>query len=50
MGFRCRTDDLNILALAGTDAQPNKPPVEDFDVCWIDCGIPAEALARLRPY
>ena len=24
--------------------------MEDFDVCWIDCGIQAEALARLKPY
>ena len=50
LGFRCRTDDINILALAGADAQPNQPPVEDFDVCWIDCAVPAEALAKLKPY
>ena len=50
LGFRCRTDDINILALAGIDAQSGSPPVEDFDVCWIDCGVPPESLAKLRSY
>ena len=50
LGFRIRNDDLNLLALAGTDACPEAPRTEDFDVCWIDCGIPAEALAKLKNY
>ena len=25
-GFRCRTDDLNLMALAGHDGQPNSQP------------------------
>lgn len=49
-GFRCRTDDINLMALGGQDGQPNREPVEDFDVCWIDCGIPPEALAKVKPY
>jgi hypothetical protein len=35
---------VNILALSGYDGCGNAPQVEDFDICWIDCGIPAEAL------
>lgn len=25
-------------------------PVEDFDVCWCDVGLPADALSKLKPY
>jgi len=50
LGFRCKTDDINVQALAGIDAKIGSPVVEDFDVCWIDCGITPEALAKLRPY
>lgn len=50
LGFKVRNDDLNLLALTGHDASPEPIKVEDFDVCWVDCGVPAESLAKLKPY
>lgn len=50
LGFRVRNADVNLLTLAGSDASPEPIRTEDFDVCWIDCGIPAEALAKLKNY
>lgn len=48
--FRVRNDDLNILALMGSDARQEQIEVEDFDVCWIDCGVPPEGLGKLKSY
>jgi hypothetical protein len=50
IGFKVRNDDLNLLALHGTDANPGPVHVEDFDVCWLDCPIPPEALAKAKNY
>lgn len=48
--YLVRNDDLNMLALFGMDAREESIAVEDFDVCWIDCGVPPEALAKIKPY
>jgi hypothetical protein len=50
LGFKVRNDDLNLLALSGTDATPGPIQVEDFDVVWLDCPIPPEALTKLKSY
>ena len=50
IGFRLRNNDLNLLAPHDTDASPGPVHVEDFDVCWLDCPIPPEALAKTKNY
>lgn len=50
IGFCAKNGDLNLLALPGVDAHPGPIQIEDFDVCWVDCSIPAEALAKLKSY
>lgn len=60
LGFSCNTDDLYLMPQY--NSHENKElylhqmyimahgQLTDFDVCWIDNIMPAEVLARLKPY
>lgn len=50
LNYRVRNDDLNMLALLGIDAKEESIPIVDFDVCWIDCGVPPEIMSKIKPY